>query len=115
MGLVALAGRALFVLVFLISVPHHFNSGVIGYAASHGLPFAGFFVPASGVIALVGALSVLVGWRARIGASLLVLFLVPVTIVMHNFWAVADPAARQMHPRRSAPRRLLWRRAVESG
>jgi putative oxidoreductase len=31
------------------------------------------------------------GYRAKIGAWLLVLFLVPVTLMMHNFWAVKDP------------------------
>jgi uncharacterized membrane protein YphA (DoxX/SURF4 family) len=35
---------------------------------------------------------VLFGYQARVGALLLVLFLVPVTLVMHPFWAVSDPA-----------------------
>ena len=49
-------------------------------------------MPLSGLIALTGGLSVLFGYQARIGACLLVLFLVPVTLVMHPFWAVSDPA-----------------------
>jgi putative oxidoreductase len=35
------------------------------------------------------------GYRARIGAWLLI-FLVPVTLMMQNFWAVKDPTMAQM-------------------
>ncbi len=40
-------------------------------------------------------MSVLLGYRARIGAWLIVLFLVPVTFAMHKFWGIADPATAQ--------------------
>jgi len=43
-------------------------------------------------LALAGGLSLLLGYRARLGAWLLVVFLVPVTLMMHAFWAVSDPA-----------------------
>jgi putative oxidoreductase len=58
------------------------------------VPFASILVPVSGVLSLVGGLSVLLGFKARIGALLLLLFLVPVTLAMHNFWAVTDPMMR---------------------
>jgi putative oxidoreductase len=60
------------------------------------VPMAAFLVPASGVLALAGGLSILLGYRAKIGAWLVVLFLVPVTLMMHNFWAVKDPLMAQM-------------------
>src|SRR6516165_1475326 len=41
-------------------------------------------------------LSVLLGYRARLGAWLVILFLVPVTIMFHNFWAVRDPMMAQI-------------------
>jgi putative oxidoreductase len=44
----------------------------------------------------LGGLSILFGYQTRIGAWLLVIFLVPVTLMMHNFWAVWDPAASQI-------------------
>jgi putative oxidoreductase len=53
-------------------------------------------VPLSGIIALVGGLSVLLGFQTRFGAWLLVIFLVPVTVMMHNFWSVSDPMTRQI-------------------
>jgi putative oxidoreductase len=74
----------------------HFSQQEIGYAAHAGVPMAGLLVPASGVLALVGGLSILFGYRAKVGAWLLVLFLVPVTLMMHNFWAVKDPMVAQM-------------------
>jgi putative oxidoreductase len=73
-----------------------FSQQEIAYAAHSGVPMAGLLVPASGVLALAGGLSILLGYRAKIGAWLLVLFLVPVTPMMHNFWAAKDPMMAQM-------------------
>ena len=91
-----LAGRLFFSAIFLMSGLTHFTSKGITYAAAAGVPFASIAVPASGVLALAGSLSILLGYRARIGAWLLVLFLLPVTFMMHNFWAVKDPMMAQM-------------------
>ena len=88
--------RALFAAIFLGAGPSHFSPAAIGYASSAGVPFASFLVPASGVLAFLGGLSVLLGWHARLGAALLVAFLVPVTLSMHAFWAVTDPMIAQM-------------------
>jgi putative oxidoreductase len=95
-NLASLFGRQLFSVVFILSSANHFNQPTIDYAARHGVPFAGVLVPLSGVLALVGGLSVLLGYRTRLGAWLLTLFLVPVTLVMHNFWAVSDASAFQI-------------------
>jgi putative oxidoreductase len=84
-------GRVLFVLIFLKSVPGHFTKGTVDYAANAGVPLANILVPISGVLALLGGLSIGLGFKARWGAAALVLFLVPVTLMMHNFWSVADP------------------------
>ena len=93
---VVLLGRFLFAAVFLSAGPGHFSKQTIAYAASHGVPFASSAVPLSGIIAVAGGLSILLGYRARFGAWLIVLFLVPVTLMMHNFWAVRDPMMAQM-------------------
>lgn len=89
-------GRALFAAIFILASLGHFSPRTIGYAASAGVPLPSIAVPFSGVLALVGGLSVLLGYRARLGAVLLVVFLVPVTFMMHKFWAVSDPAMAQM-------------------
>jgi putative oxidoreductase len=92
----SLAGRQLFAVIFIIASAGHFSSGTIASAAQHGVPMAGLLVPLSGLIALVGGLSVLFGFHARLGGWLLVLFLVPVTVMMHNFWAMSDQASFQL-------------------
>jgi len=84
-------GRLFFVAIFLTAAPMHFSSDAIRHAADQGVPMAQFLVPASGVIALVGGLSVLLGFHTRFGALLLVVFLVPVTLMMHKFWTLTDP------------------------
>ena len=95
-GLLVPLGRALFAAIFIASGFGHFSAGTIGYAASQGLPLAGILVPLSGILAIGGGLSILLGFHARLGAWLLVLFLLPVTFTMHAFWALDDPAARAM-------------------
>jgi putative oxidoreductase len=52
-------------------------------------------VPLSGTIALLGALSILLGYRAKLGAWLIVLFLLGVT-PLHKFWGISDPMMQQM-------------------
>ena len=95
-GPVVVLGRFPFVLIFVMAAPNHFSSQTIAYAASQGVPLASIAVPLSGVIALAGGLSILLGYRAKIGAWLLVLFLATVTPMLHNFWTVADPMMHQM-------------------
>ena len=92
---VVLLGRIFFSLIFLAAAPNHFAKQTIAYAASQGVPLASLAVPLSGVIAILGGLSILLGYRARLGAWLIALFLIGVT-PMHNFWAVHDPVMAQM-------------------
>jgi putative oxidoreductase len=89
-------GRLFFVAIFLLAAPAHFSAQTIAFAAQQGVPLAGIAVPLSGVIALLGGLSILLGYRARIGALLLIVFLVPVTLLLHKFWTIPDPMMAQM-------------------
>jgi len=91
-----LAGRQLFSLIFIVASAAHFNGQAIDAAAAHGVPWPEVLVPLSGLIALLGGLSILLGFQVRIGALLLMIFLVPVTLVMHNFWSVSDPVTLQI-------------------
>src|SRR5436309_13505174 len=93
--LIIAAGRLFYVAIFVMSGLTHFTAKPVAYAAAAGVPFASLAVPASGLLALAGGLSILLGYRARLGAWLLVLFLIPVTFAMHNFWAVKDPMMAQ--------------------
>ena len=88
-----LAGRILFAFIFILAAPRHFSPEGIRHAADLGVPIAGALVPLSGLLALAGGLSIALGYRAKLGAWLLVAFLVPVTFAMHAFWKAADPVA----------------------
>lgn len=95
-GTVIVLGRFLFVLIFVMAGANHFSKQTIGYAASQGVPLAAISVPLSGVLAIVGGLSILLGYRSKLGAWLIVLFLIPVTLMMHKFWTLADPMMAQI-------------------
>lgn len=92
----ALAGRILYGAIFVLAAPNHFRSGTIAYAAHAGVPAAHVLVPLAGLLAFAGGASILLGFHARVGALLLVAFLVPVTLTMHAFWAVHDPMMAQV-------------------
>ena len=93
---VVFIGRLLFTAIFLMASPRLFSRESIAYAANAGVPLASLAVPLSGGIALLGSLSILVGYRAKLGAWLIALFLIAITPPMHNFWAVKDPVMAQV-------------------
>jgi putative oxidoreductase len=93
---VALLGRICLSAIFITAGPAHFLPGTIAYAASQGVPMANMLVPLSGALSLVGGFSVLLGYHTKVGAWLLVAFLVPVTLMMHRYWAAGDAQAMQL-------------------
>lgn len=95
-GAVVVLGRFFFALIFVMAGANHFNKQTIGYAASQGVRLASIAVPFSGVLAIAGGLSILLGYRAKLGAWLIVLFLIPVTFMMHKFWGITDPMTVQI-------------------
>src|SRR5258708_9495383 len=94
-GAVVVLGRFFFALIFLGAAPNHFTKQTIAFSASQGVPLASIAVPLSGVGALAGGLSILLGYRPRLGAWLIVLFLIPGTLMLHKFWTVSDPMMTQ--------------------
>jgi putative oxidoreductase len=80
----ALAGRILYSFIFIFAAPGHFNAEEIAYAAAQGVPLAKLAVPASGILAALGGLSVAFGYRA-VGRGGDRRVLVPVTLAMHAF------------------------------
>ncbi|MEV0928150.1 DoxX family protein [Streptomyces spongiicola] len=97
MDVLVLIGRVLFALVFLYSAVGHLtqHKQLGAYAASRGLPAAEAATLLSGVLMLLGGLSVVLGVWADLGALLIALFLFPTALVMHAFWKETDPRTRQ--------------------
>ena len=96
MNYIILIGRILYSWLFVMASFGHFSDKTINYAAAQGVPLASIVVPLSGIMALLGGLSIALGYKAKWGAWLLVFFLIPVTLMMHNFWVVKDPMMAQI-------------------
>src|SRR3989442_1489815 len=96
MKYIVLIGRILYSFIFLHAIMFHFSGDAIAYAASAGVPAASFVVPFSGILAFAGALSIILGYKAKMGAWLIIIFLIPVTFFMHAFWKEADHMRMQM-------------------
>lgn len=91
-------GRILMSAIFIFAgVSKLFDfHGTAAYMASKGMTMVPLFLYAAAVIELVGGLSLLLGFKTRFGAAILLLFLVPVTTIFHDFWNYADPLEQKM-------------------
>jgi putative oxidoreductase len=91
-------GRILFGGYFIYGGFNHFKmlDMMSGYAQSKGVPMPKLAVAFSGLLLFTGGVSTLFNILPSIGLIALVLFLIPVTLSMHAFWKVQDPAAK-MH------------------
>ena len=96
MNYLVLLGRILYSLIFLEAILSNFSASSIAKAADKGMPMSNILVPGAGIMAFVGGLSIVLGYKAKLGAWLIILFLVPVTLMMHNFWTIKDPMMRRM-------------------
>jgi putative oxidoreductase len=96
MSVVLVIGRLLFAAIFLRSGINHLrdDGAMAGYSKSKGVPAAAAMVPLTGVMMLVGGISVALGLWADIGALLIAAFLLPTALIMHNYWTIDDPQAR---------------------
>ncbi len=97
-GVVNAGGRLLLSTIFLLSalgnkIPH-FNE-VVDVMAKAGVPAPRVALMGAIVFLVAGSLSVIAGYRARIGASLLLVFLLLATWYFHRFWNIADAKAQQ--------------------
>lgn len=98
MKYIPLIGRILYSIIFLSSgLSHIFMlSQMSQYTASMGVPAPELATIVTGLMIIAGGLSILLGYKVKIGAILLVVFLVPTTFIAHNFWALEDAMMKQM-------------------
>jgi len=91
-----LVGRILLAAIFLMSGIGKIGgfAGTAGYMASKGLPMVEVLLAITIVIEIGAALMLILGYKARLGAAALLLWMIPVTFIFHNFWAM--PADQQM-------------------
>jgi putative oxidoreductase len=89
---VTFLGRLLLSSIFLISgfTKIAKPSGDAGQMRSKGMPAVGFFLVMAILVEVGGGLSILLGYKARLGALALFLYLIPVTCIFHNYWTYQD-------------------------
>lgn len=58
--------------------------------AEMGLPIPALLLAGNIVFQLVGAISLLLGFKTRWGAVILLIFLIPTTLIFHDFWVNPD-------------------------
>lgn len=92
MDILFFIGRILYGGYFVMSGVNHFRykEMMISYMQSKNVPMQGFLNAVSGLLLLIGGLGILLGVYIQAAVACLVLFLVPVTFKMHNFWKETD-------------------------
>jgi putative oxidoreductase len=98
MSYLFLFARILYGGFFLMNGFNHFSKRekYVQFVASKKLPAPMVAVLGSGVLLILGGLSILLGLYPDIGLWLIVAFLVGTTPIMHNFWSVSDPGQKVM-------------------
>jgi uncharacterized membrane protein YphA (DoxX/SURF4 family) len=76
---------------------NHFTKleAMTGYAQYKKLPAAKLGVLISGLMLVIGGISIILGYYADLGALLLAIFLVLAAVIFHNFWKETDATAKQ--------------------
>ena len=97
-GPLTVLGRLLLCTIFLMAavgnkIPHF--SDVAQVMGSVGVPAPRFLLAGAIVFLIVGSLSVIAGYKARIGAVLLLTFLVLASYYFHPFWNLEGQAQQE--------------------
>lgn len=97
MNIIFLIGRVIFAGFWLMAAFNHFKnlSYMSEFAKARGMPFPKLAMAGTGIILLLGGLSMLLGVYPTVGIILLVVFLLGVSFQMHAFWKVGDAQMKQ--------------------
>lgn len=89
-------GRIIFGLYWLKNSYSHLTgiSGMAAYAGSKGVPAPKLSILVTGLLLLIGGLSMVLGLWPQIGLLAIMLFLLGVTFKMHDYWNVQDQNMR---------------------
>ncbi len=83
-------------LMFIDKGIAHFRNRVAltAYTQSKHVPAPAAAVLVSGAMMLAGAVLMVSNWHPHWGAALWILFLLPVAVLMHNYWIETDAMTR---------------------
>jgi putative oxidoreductase len=98
MNIAFLIGRVIFAAFWLMGSFNHFKNlnYMSEYAKARGTPSPKVAVAATGVILLLGGLSMLLGVYPVVGIILLIVFLLGVSFQMHAYWKIDDAQMKQI-------------------
>ncbi len=87
-SIIVFFGRIFLSLIFVVAGLHKIMAFKVTAAslASMGVPYSELLLIFAALFELGGGLLILLGWHARFGAFLILLFIIPVTFVFHSFW-----------------------------
>lgn len=93
MNYIFILGRVLLGGFFINSGIGHFKNmaGLVGYAGSKKVPFPKVAVILSGLMLLLGGAGIVFEYNIKLALFLEILFIIPTTIMMHQFWKIEDP------------------------
>jgi putative oxidoreductase len=96
-GVLAVLGRLMLATIFLMSAVGKLSnfSGTAGMMANKGIPAAQIMLVGAIAFEVAGGLSILAGYKPRVGAVLLLVFLVLATYYFHDFWRIDDAKEKQ--------------------
>jgi putative oxidoreductase len=97
-GPLTVLGRLLLATIFFMAavgnkIPHF--SQVAKFMESAGVPAPELLLVGAIVFLVVGSVSVIVGYKARVGAALLLTFLVLASYYFHPFWRLEGQAQQE--------------------
>ncbi len=95
-GWLVLVGRILLCSIFLMSGANKIFrwSSTAAYMKSEGMFAVPFFLLMAILFEVAGGLMVLLGFRGKLGAWLLIVFLIPTTLIFHDFWTLEGQEAQ---------------------
>ncbi len=83
-------GRVLFSLIFIASGLSKIGDWdkTVHYMEAHQMLFVPFFLVLAILLQIAGGLSIMWSYKTKVGAILLVIFLLPATFIFHDFWTL---------------------------
>jgi putative oxidoreductase len=87
-SILSLVGRVLLGSIFFFSGIGKITGweSTLGYMAMKNMPFPAFFLLGALFLEITGGLSLILGYKSKLGAIALIFFMIPTTFIFHDFW-----------------------------
>ncbi len=116
-GLANIFGRFLLALIFLMSGLGKIGdwNGTVAYMEGAGVPIPQVLLPIAIAVEIVGALMLIVGFRAQWGACALIVFLIASTYFFHAFWSMPQGTTVEARQRQEQMIHFMKNVAIAGG